>query len=126
MTKSKPVVPVGLLAGGERVWSAIVEVYDLRPDELATLEDACRLTDMVDAMSAAWAGEGSPLTTKGSMGQLVTHPMISEIRAHRMARNALWRQLKLPDTPAEGSKGVPNQQREAAQSRWAAAHGRSS
>lgn len=118
----KPVPPSGLAAGGKRVWSKIVAVYDLRPDELSTLEDACRLSDMIDALDKAWASEGKPLTTQGSMGQLVTHPMISEIRTHRMARNALWRQLKLPDKPNEAS-GVANQQRAAAQSRWAAAHG---
>jgi DNA polymerase III psi subunit len=99
-----------------------VSVYDLRPDELSTLEDACRLTDMIDAMSKVWADEGRPLTTQGSMGQLVTHPMVSEIRTHRMARNALWRQLRLPDAGNQEA-GATNQHRAAAQSRWAAAHG---
>lgn len=113
--------PVGLAVGGKRLWSSITGKYDLRPDELATLEDVCRLTDMIDALDKAWAEDGRPLTTKGSMGQLVTHPMISEIRAHRMSRNALWRQLKLPDAD---DVPVANQQRAAAQSRWAAAHGK--
>jgi hypothetical protein len=116
-----------MASGGKRVWASIVGVYDLRPDELSTLEDACRLTDMIDALDKAWSDEGNPLTTKGSMGQLVTHPMISEIRTHRMARNALWRQLRLPDTPGVGAgeRPAPNQQRAAAQSRWATAHGNS-
>ena len=117
----KPPAPEGLSDSGRAVWTSIVGVYDLRPDELVTLEDACRLTDMIDALEQAWADDGRPVTTKGSMGQLVTHPMISEIRAHRMARNALWRQLKLPD---DAGGDVPNQQRSAAQSRWAAAHGK--
>lgn len=121
----KPVPPAGLGKGGKKVWNGIVGVYDLRPDELATLEDACRLTDMIDAMDKAWSDEGKPLTTTGSMGQLVAHPMISEIRTHRMARNALWRQLKLPDTPGGEVGASPNQHRAAAQSRWAAAHGSS-
>jgi DNA polymerase III psi subunit len=113
--------PDGLAEAGELLWSQIAGVYELRPDELATLEDVCRLTDMVAALEAAWAEDGRPLTTKGSMGQLVTHPLISEIRTHRMARNALWRQMKLPDVVA-----VPeaNQHRAAAQSRWSAAHGK--
>lgn len=114
--------PGGLAEPGRRLWSSIVGVYDLRPDELATLEDACRLTDMIDALDRAWAEDGRPLTTHGSMGQLVTHPMISEIRTHRMARNALWRQLKLPDDP--GGEAVPNQHRSAANSRWASAYGK--
>lgn len=116
-------IPVTLGPGGTGLWRKVTDQYVLRPDELETLEDACSLTDMVDAMSRAWIEEGRPLTTAGSMGQLVTHPMISEIRTHRMARNALWRQLKLPDLDT----GVvePNQQRAAANSRWAQAHGRS-
>ena len=110
-------VPAGV--ADESVWLAVVGKYDLRPDELSTLEDVCRLSDMVDLLEAAWAEQGRPLTTKGSMGQLVTHPFISEIKAHRMAQQALWRQLKLPD-----DAGVkPNQHRDAAKSKWASAHG---
>lgn len=113
--------PAGLGRDGSRLWRQVTAGYELRPDELATLQDVCELSDMLAALSDAWAEQDKPLTTKGSMGQLVTHPLISEIRAHRMARNVLWKQLKLPDI----SGARPNQQREAAQSRWAAAHGRS-
>ena len=114
-------VPAGMAASGVALWVGVVGKYDLRPDELVTLEDACRLSDMIEALDVAWAEDGRPLTTKGSMGQLVTHPLISEIRTHRMARNALWRQLKLP---ALSGVAVPNPQRAAAQSRWAAEHGK--
>lgn len=110
-------VPAGVV--GEALWIDVVSKYDLRPDELVTLEDVCRLSDMIAALDAAWVEQGRPLTTKGSMGQLVTHPAISEIKGHRMARNSLWKQLKLPD-----ENGVkPNQQRDAANSRWSA-HGK--
>jgi DNA polymerase III psi subunit len=112
--------PESLASAGAALWSQVVESYDLRADELATLEDACSITDMIAALSASWAELGKPLTTKGSMGQEVIHPLIGEIRTQRMARNALWRQLKLPD---EVGGERPNQQRSAAQSRWAAAHG---
>lgn len=115
--------PEGMSTPGAALWDSIAGNYVLRADELATLEDACSLTDMIAALSAAWAEDGKPLTTKGSMGQQVTHPMISEIRTHRMARAALLRSLKLPDAPAEGGAGETNQNRSAAQSRWAQAHG---
>jgi hypothetical protein len=117
---SKPKAPEFLAKAGAALWSDVVGKYDLRTDELRTLEDACATTDMIAALSASWEELGRPLTTKGSMGQEVIHPLIGEIRTQRAARNALWRQLKLPDD-APGAKG--NQQREAAQSRWAAAHG---
>lgn len=128
MGSVKPLPPEGVAAAGGRVWKLIVGKYDLRPDELATLEDACRITDMIDALDRAWADDGQPMTAKGSTGQLIIHPLIGEIRTQRMARNALWRQLKLPDLdePAgEGEQpGTPNQHRSAANSRWAAAHGK--
>ena len=125
-SKRKYPAPDALGADGRKLWKAVTGTYDLRADELATLEDACELTDMIAMLGQSWADEGKPLTTKGSMGQLVTHPMISEIRTHRMARNALWRQLKLPDAPSGAGTVAPNQQRQAAQSRWAAAHGSAS
>jgi len=122
MGSKKPAAPDGLGDGGRAMWGGIVKLYDLRPDELSTLEDACRITDMIDALDSAWAEDGRPMTAKGSMGQLIIHPLIGEIRTQRMARNALWRQLKLPD--AGDGVGEANQHRSAAQSKWAAAHGK--
>jgi hypothetical protein len=121
MSKSK--APESLGSAGSAVWKAITGKYELRDDELATLEDACAITDMIAALTEAWAEDGKPMTTKGSMGQQVIHPLIGEIRTQRLARNALWRQLKLPDDVG----GVAtNQNRSAAQSSWApgAARGR--
>lgn len=113
--------PATLSTTGSAVWRAVTEKYDLRADELLTLEDACATTDMIDSLSKAWSELGRPLTTKGSMGQEVIHPLIGEIRTQRAARNALWKQLKLPDDA--GGDGETNQNRSAGQSRWAAQHG---
>lgn len=107
--------PETLATAGVALWSEVVKSYDLRADELATLEDACSITDMVSALSSAWGELGKPLTTKGSMGQEVIHPLIGEIRTQRMARNSLWRQLKLPDDA--GGESV-NQNRDAANASW--------
>lgn len=114
--------PTTLADAGRNVWDAIVAKYDLRADELRTLEDVCAITDMISALSQAWEDEGRPLTTKGSMGQLVIHPLIAEIKGQRMARNTLWRQLKLPDDAAASGPSV-NAQREGGNARWANAHG---
>jgi len=116
---SKPQAPDYLGSTGQSVWKRIVSKYNLRPDELLTLEDACATSDMISDLERVWREDGCPTVTKGSMGQEVIHPLIGEIRTQRSARNALWRQLKLPDeTGGEGA----NQQRSAAQSRWAS-HG---
>lgn len=114
-----PRAPVGLGRAGKAQWSSIAGLYKLRADELAVLEDVSRTADMIAALTAAWAKDGSPMTTNGSMGQLVTHPLISELRQHRSARAALLKQLKLPD-PEEGAAGAgrPNQHREAAAAKW--------
>jgi len=124
MTKRKTKAPETLTADGVRVWEMVTAKYDLRPDELLTLEDACAATDMIAALSKSWDDDGRPLTTKGSMGQQVIHPLIGEIRTQRAARNALWRQLKLPDDPGDEGSGETNQHRSAAQSKWSSAHGK--
>lgn len=116
------IVPPTLDVDGAALWSSITAAYDLRADELTTLEDICELTDMISGLRAAWIEAGKPRETKGSMGQQVIHPLIEAMKTHRMARNSLWRQLKLPDAPAAGA-AAPNQARAAAQSRWSAAHG---
>lgn len=122
----RPTKPASLQKQGRALWNRIVDKYDLRPDELVTLEDVCLITDMISELEDAWSADGRPMTSKGSMGQKVIHPLIGEIRVQRMARNALWRQLKLPDEPhgeTEGGTPQPNQHRDAANSRWAQRHG---
>lgn len=99
---------------GKALWAEITGKYELRPDELRALEDACSATDMLAAFEAAWVDAGRPYTSKGSMGQLVEHPLIGSIDKQRKARQAFLRQLKLPDDPG----AVGNQQRAAAQTRW--------
>lgn len=120
---SKQKAPEGLGEAGSAVWRSIAEKYVLRADELVTLEDACAITDEIAEIVAEWESEGKPRTTKGSMGQLVEHPHPKRITDLRMKRNALWRQLKLPD---DMDAPVANQNRAAAQSSWApgAARGR--
>src|SRR5690349_2829826 len=112
--------PACLAAAGKALWDEVTETYTLRADELATLEDACAASDMLAEFMKAWADLGRPYMSKGSMGQEVEHPLIGSIDKQRKARQAFIRQLKLPDVDGGG---VTNQQRDAAQSRWAAAHG---
>lgn len=107
--------PNALGVAGKRLWEAIASEYELRPDEVATLEDVCLITDVIAELEGAWAQDGRPMTTKGSMGQLVIHPLIGEIRTQRMARNTLWRQLKLPDLEPVAPT---NQNRDAANASW--------
>lgn len=112
--------PRGLKTAGRKLWKATVEMYELRQDELEVLRAVCAEADLISRMEEEL--DGADLTVKGSMGQLVPHPLVTELRQHRATMAALLRGMKLPD---DAGDAVSNQQREAAQSRWAASHGKS-
>lgn len=113
---SKPKPPKSLSTAGSTLWSDVVAKYDLRVDELAVLESACKTADMIATLDKEWEALGKPFLTRGSMGQDVIHPLIGERRAQQSQIAKLLGQLKLPD---EQGGGASNQQRSAAQSRWA-------
>jgi phage terminase small subunit len=119
--QTPPRAPTHLGTAGKRLWRTVAGHYVLRADELTTLEDVCELTDMLAALSVAWADLGKPLTTLGSVGQVTVHPLVAEMRAHRMSRNVLWRHLALPDGP-EGAAARSQQRtawgRQMARERW--------
>lgn len=114
MSKLKP--PASLSTAGKALWDQVVKKYDLRVDELAVLESACKTADMIATLDKEWDALGKPFLTRGSMGQDVIHPLIGERRAQQSQLAKLLAQLKLPD---ESAGAAPNQQRGAAQSRWA-------
>lgn len=118
---SVPKPPKSLQDAGKALWSSIADRYVLRADEIARLEHACRTADMVAMLEAAWVEKGCPTETTGSMGQEVIHPLIGELRSQRAALDGALVRLKLPDDESEESG---NQQRDAANSRWAQARGR--
>ena len=119
---SKPKPPLTLNDAGKSLWNDVVGKYDLRTDELRTLEDACAATDMVATFTEAWIELGRPFISKGSMGQEVEHPLIGSIDKQRKTRQAFIRQLKLPDDPSAATQ--VNAQRAGGNSRWANAHGK--
>ncbi|WP_413800103.1 hypothetical protein [Streptomyces iranensis] len=117
--RDKPRPPGKLGAAGRRLWREVVERYELRPDEARILGDACREADIVERLEAELAD--APLMVKGSMGQLVASPLVSEVRQHRSVLAALLKSLKLPDAPADAQRkqnAVSEQARAAARARW--------
>lgn len=117
--------PSGLSKRANKRWNEVVTRWDLRPDELRVLEDACREMDLVDALEELVGSEG--LTATGSMGQVVIHPAVQEVRQHRSILASLLRSLKLPDEVAESAKETAGDRssaaRAAAKSRWTVHHG---
>lgn len=90
-----PRPPKGLGPAGRKLWRAIVSDWELRPDELAVLESACFEADIIRRLQEEMVD--SPLTAKGSMGQLVEHPVSVALRQHRATQAQLLKQLRIPD-----------------------------
>ena len=121
-----PKTPVKLGKRGKALWDSIVPAYELRPDELCTLEDACREADLIERLHAELAT--AELTTKGSMGQEVASPYVSEIRQHRTVLTNLLKSLKIPDSPVGAARKravVSEQAVAAARKRWGSGAGAS-
>lgn len=109
--------PAGLRAAGKKLWEDIASKYELRADELAVLEDAARTSDMIATMETGL--KGRPLLVRGSQGQQVINPLISELRQYRSTRAALLRQLKLPDeNSTDTGAALSAKNRAAANARW--------
>jgi hypothetical protein len=106
--------PVGLLETGLALWVSYASEFQLQPNELRWLEDACRLSDIMAALREAAVGQ--PLLTKGSTGQDVLNPLIAEQKTHASTVGSLLARIKLP---ADGAGVAVNQNRAAATSSWA-------
>jgi hypothetical protein len=75
--------PAGLQTTGKRLWRTVTAEFDLEiePHKVELLGQACRVADQIAELDEAAAE--APLTVKGSMGQPVISPFISEARAQR-------------------------------------------
>jgi hypothetical protein len=90
--------PTGLKAPGR--WGAVVGPYVLTPAELAMLGEACRTADELDRLEKAVRALPDLVTT-GSTGQLKPHPLLEEVRRHRLLLERLTSALNLPDDTEE-------------------------
>lgn len=115
----KPTMPAKLGREGQRLWKSITAVHELGPEAIRHLTDACREADLVQRLEDAQAGK--PLMVKGSQGQVVASPLISEVRQHRATLSALLKAMKLPMTTSEAQRAeqsASEQARAAARARW--------
>ncbi len=111
--------PGGLGVAGKRLWKEVSAGYTLREDELCVLEDACREVDLVARLQAEV--DAGPLLVPGSRGQDIPHPLLMEVRQHRLLLARLLRQLQLPDDPAVAGRKTSERStsaRKAALQRW--------
>ncbi|HLS02464.1 MAG TPA: hypothetical protein VK054_10880, partial [Beutenbergiaceae bacterium] len=71
------------------------ELFEFSHAEGALLLEACRTLDNLDALAAAIAKDGA--TVKGSQGQDVINPALTEARGQRIVLHRLIAALQLPD-----------------------------
>jgi hypothetical protein len=110
--------PTGLKAPGRKLWAAVVRPYVLTPAELAMLGEACRTAGELDRLEKAVRALPDLVTT-GSTGQLKPHPLLEEVRRHRLLLERLTSALNLPDDTEEvGTRASSRHARKAAEGRW--------
>jgi len=109
---------------GKRLWRDVVEVFELRADELVVLRSACYAEQRVHGIREELSQ--MQILVLGSMGQLVANPLLTEVRAHEGHVATLLAKLKLKDVDSGASQGRSEGARAAAQARWTTPHGASS
>jgi len=111
-------VPAGLAEPGQKLWKSVVSRYILTPAELTMLAEACRTADELTRLEQALR-ELPELTVPGSMGQPRPHPLLQEVRNHRLLLERLTSALNLPDDFQEvGLRPGQRHARTAALARW--------
>jgi hypothetical protein len=110
--------PAGLKAAGKRLWLSVVGRYVLTAAEAAMLEQAARTADELDRLERAVRALPDLMTT-GSTGQVRPHPLLAEVRAHRVLLERLTSALCLPaEDEEEGLRPGQKHGRKAIMARW--------
>lgn len=106
-------MPSNLGAEGRRLWSSVLDVFDLSAAELVLLAAAARQADDVATLEA---GLRDGFVVKGSKGQPRLSGAVTEVRQGRLALARLIAELRLPSDGVQVGKN-PTKQRAAAV-RW--------
>lgn len=115
----RPSAPTGLKASGRKLWRDIVALYDLRPDQLRVLADACREVDVVDRLAKQVdALDDSELTVLGSQKQEVMNPLVKELGTRRALVARLLQHLRLEDDADGAAGGRSHAARQMNRARW--------
>jgi hypothetical protein len=82
-----PSIPAGLDDAGAAFWRDVHTDWKLRPDEEQLLLAACRTIDELARLETAL--HAASVVVRGSKGQDRAHPLVREIREHRLALKQL-------------------------------------
>lgn len=97
-----PKAPAGLAAAGRRLWSNVVEEFELAEHELALLRQACQTVDAIDRLQKSLAGD--EILDSSPQGRRV-HPALPELRQQRIVLARLIAQLGVPLGDEEAGEG---------------------
>lgn len=86
-------MPTGAGDAGRRLWSAVLDVYDLDEHELVQLREAVRTVDLLVDLDALVRRDG---VLVDSPQGLKAHPAAVEARQQRIALARLLAALRLP------------------------------
>ncbi len=120
-----PRPPRGLAAAGRKLWREVVaeataEGLVLTAVERHWLETAAKLVDQAATLEAELVG--APKMVRGSQGQEVINPLISELRQLRQAADRSLVRLRIePDESSNAIRVIgtsSTQARRAAHTRW--------
>jgi hypothetical protein len=96
----------------------VANKYVLTAAELAMLEQACRTSDELDRLERA-VRQLTELTVRGSTGQTKAHPLLEEVRRHRVLLERLTGALCLPNEDEEvGLRPSQKHGQKAINARW--------
>jgi len=94
VTTTAPKPPRSLGTAGGKLWRAVQEQYELEQHEERLLLEACRVSDVLDALAAMVAADG--LVESGPHGWK-PHPALVEARMQQVTLAKLFAALRLPD-----------------------------
>jgi len=93
---------------------------DLRADEVTVLAEAAKVADTIAMLEADFVGQ--PSTVPGSKGQVILHPLVTELRQQRTLLASLMTKLDLPEVDSSENPWdhltASQRARKAAHARW--------
>ena len=120
MAEIKARAPRGLGSRGKKFWHKVMAEIDFNEAETELLVEVCRSLDSLDQLYETVSVHG-PMV-KGSAGQIVINPAVSEARQQRIVLHRLMAALEIPDEDGieEGfvSSARTQSARHAANRRW--------
>lgn len=103
-------------AAGTSLWNQVAAVYELDPAEEMALGAACRTADEVARLEQALIECG--VVVAGSKGQDRAHPLLAELRAHRLVLLRLLEAVGLDVDDVDRSFAKSHAGRQLAHQRW--------